>query len=105
MQEDIEEQKIQSLEEENIKKNLKRLDDLAREGIYVNLKICPQCKAASPYIMDVVGFYFPQSYLRHVCKKCGWVGRIVIWMTNRIDERDEAMLDDIIDIVSSEIHH
>ena len=90
-------------EDENINRNLRFLDNLTKEGKVIDLKICPQCKSAELYIMDVVGLYAPLSPVRCVCKKCGWVGRTIIEMTNRrIDESDEEMLEDIISGFSEE---
>ena len=90
-------------QDENIKKNIKILEDLAKDGVTLDLKICPQCKSAAIQIMDVVGMYSPLSPARHVCKKCGWVGRTTIEMTNRrIDELDEEMLEDIIATLSED---
>jgi ribosomal protein S27AE len=89
--------------DENIKKNIKFLEDLSKDGITLDLKICPRCKSAAIKIMDVVGMYSPLSPARYVCKKCGWMGRTPIEMTNRrIDELDEAMLEDIIAIMSED---
>jgi hypothetical protein len=89
--------------DENIKKNIKVLEDLAKEGKTFTLKICPQCKAVGLSIMDVVGLYAPLSPTKFVCKKCGWVGRAAIEMTNRrIDELDEEMLEDIIAMLSED---
>ena len=90
-------------QDENVKKNLEFLEELKRKGVNFDLRICPKCKSASIQIMDVVGMYSPLSPTRAVCKKCGWVGRAVIEMTNRrIDELDEEMLEDIINIVSED---
>lgn len=90
-------------DDENIKKNLKMLEDLAKEGKFIDFKICPQCKSAGLYMMDVVGFYAPLSPVKFVCKKCGWAGRSAIEMTNRrIDELDEELLEDIIRTLSEE---
>ncbi|MHA1279087.1 MAG: hypothetical protein ACTSQI_17680 [Candidatus Helarchaeota archaeon] len=88
-------------EEKNIKKNIQILEELAKEGKTINIKICPQCKAVGLCNMDVVGLYAPLSPTKFVCKKCGWVGRAAIEMTNRrIDELDEAILEDIIENLS-----
>ncbi|MFX1294049.1 MAG: hypothetical protein ACFFD2_04220 [Promethearchaeota archaeon] len=90
-------------ENENLKKNLKALEELTKDGKIVDFKICPQCKSIGLSVMDVVGLYAPLSPVRYVCKKCGWVGRVIIEMTNRqIDELDEEMLEDIINILSEE---
>ncbi len=90
-------------EEENVQKNIKALEELAKEGRTFHLKICPQCKAIALSMMDVLGLYSPLSPVRFVCKKCGWVGRVAIELTNqRIDELDEKMLDDIIESLSEE---
>ncbi|NVM53367.1 MAG: hypothetical protein HWN66_06650 [Candidatus Helarchaeota archaeon] len=90
-------------QDENVKKNLKILEDLSRQGVTIDLKICPQCKSSIISIMDVAGLYSPLTPARHVCKKCGWVGRVVIEMTNRrIDELDEDMLNEIISMLSEE---
>ena len=90
-------------QDENIKKNIKLLEDLAKDGKTIDLKICPQCKSAGLSMMDIAGMYSPLTPARFVCKKCGWVGRAVIEMTNRrIDELDEEILEDIIKILSEE---
>ncbi|NVM29556.1 MAG: hypothetical protein HWN65_12010 [Candidatus Helarchaeota archaeon] len=90
-------------QDENVRKNLKVLEELSKKGVTFDLKICPQCKSAIVSIMDVAGMYSPLSPARHVCKKCGWVGRAVIEMTNRrIDELDEEILEDIIEILSED---
>ena len=88
---------------ETVEKNIKFLEELSKDGITIDVKICPQCKSALLAMMDVVGMYSPLSPARHVCKKCGWVGRTNIVMTNRrIDELDEDMLEDIIDMLSKD---
>ena len=87
----------------DLETTIKQLDELAKKGIYLDLKICPRCKSTKLKIMDVVGMYSPLSPVRVVCKQCGWVGRTAIEITNRkIDELDEEMLEDIIKIVSEE---
>ncbi len=88
---------------EDLEKAIRILEELAKQGIYLDLKICPRCKAVGLKVMDVVGMYSPLAPVRLVCKKCGWVGRAAIEITNRkIDELDEEMLDDIIKIISEE---
>lgn len=90
-------------EDDNLKTNIEILEELAKKGITLDVKICPQCKSTGLRMMDVVGLYAPLSPVRVVCKKCGWVGRAAIDLTNRqIDELDEEMLEDIISIVSED---
>lgn len=87
----------------NIEKNIEVLEKLKQDGVTIDLKICPQCKSPIIFRMDIVALYAPLSPARYVCKKCGWVGRAVIEMTNRrIDELDEEMLEDLINIVSED---
>ena len=89
--------------EARIKKIIEVLEDLQKEGKIVDIKLCPQCMSAGLSIMDVVGMYSPLSPTKYVCKKCGWVGRVVIELTNRrIDELDEEMLEDIFAILSED---
>ena len=90
-------------DDENLESKIKLLEELARKGITLDVKICPQCKATGLRVMDVVGLYSPLSPVRVVCKKCGWVGRAVIEMTNRrIDELDEQLLEDILSSLSED---
>ena len=91
-------------EQENLKKNQKYLDELANQGKFLDLKICPRCKSPRHLrIMDVVGFYAPLGPSKYICDKCGWTGRTIIEMSNRpITEQDEEMMEEIIDIFSEE---
>jgi len=90
-------------EDDNLRTNIELLEELAKKGITLDIKICPQCKSTGLRMMDVVGLYAPLSPVRVVCKNCGWVGRAAFNLTNRrIDELDEEMLEDIINIVSEE---
>jgi RNase P subunit RPR2 len=90
-------------DDENLEARIKLLEELAQKGITLDIKICPQCKAAGLRMMDVIGLYSPLSPVRMVCKKCGWVGRFALEMTNRrIDELDEQVLEDILSSLSED---
>jgi len=87
--------------DDHLKTYIEILEDLAKKGIYLDVKMCPQCKSTGLRIMDVMAFFSPLSPVRMICKKCGWVGRATFEITNRrIDELDEEILEDIINIVS-----
>ena len=90
-------------EDENVKKNQKYLDDLAKQEKYIGIRICPECKSSQLEVMGIPALYSPLSPVRCRCKNCGWMGSIVIEMSNRkISEKDEEILEDIISIFSEE---
>ena len=90
-------------EEENIKKNKDYLEGLTQKNKFIDLKVCPKCKSANIKIYgDTVGLYAPLSPTKHLCQNCGWIGRTLVEMTNKIGEKDEDILEDIISMFSEE---
>ena len=92
-------------EQENIKKNMEYLEGLTQKELdmFINLKVCPKCKSANIKIFkDLVALYSPLSPVKYMCQNCGWIGRTVIEMTNKIGEKDEEVLEDIISMFSEE---
>ena len=82
----------------NIKKLDKILNDLAEEGKYVEIRICPRCKSPNvtwaPFQLDVIGHC--SQVAKYECKNCGWVGKLKVLMTNKpIGEKEEEMLEDL----------
>lgn len=90
-------------EDENIRENLKHLDDLAKDEKYVDIRICPECKSSKLEIIGIPALYSPLSPVRARCRNCGWIGSVILEMTNRkISEKDEEVLEDIISMFSEE---
>jgi len=62
----------------NIKKLDKILNELAEEGKYVEIRICPRCKSPNvtwaPFQLDVIGHC--SQVAKYECKNCGWVGKL-----------------------------
>ncbi|NHI92188.1 MAG: hypothetical protein EAX96_06760 [Candidatus Lokiarchaeota archaeon] len=90
-------------EQENIKKNKEYLEGLTQKNKFIDLKVCPACKSANIKIYgDIIGLYSPLSPVKYLCNNCGWIGRVTIEMTNKIGEKDEEVLEDIISMFSDE---
>ena len=92
-------------EQENIKKNMEYLTGLTNKNKFIDLKVCPRCKSANIKVYgqaDIIGLYSPLSPTKHLCQNCGWIGRTLLEMTNKIGEKDEEVLDDIISMFSEE---
>ena len=79
------------------------LDELAKEGKYVDIQICPRCK--SPKIRrvgtmtgDVLGHMGILSQ-KFECKECGWRARLVLRATNRpLSVKDVAVIAEASDL-------
>jgi|CryGeyStandDraft_7_1057128.scaffolds.fasta_scaffold146647_1 transposase-like protein len=79
------------------------LDELAKEGKYVDIQICPRCK--SPKIRrvgtmtgDVLGHMGILSQ-KFECKECGWRARLVLKATNRpLSVKDVAVIAEASDL-------
>jgi hypothetical protein len=70
------------------------LEDLEKEGKYVDVQICPRCKSPrvrrlgsmSGNLWGHMGIY-PD---RFECKECGWSERLVLKVTNRLTSIRDA---------------
>lgn len=85
----------------NIKKLSKILDDLAKEGKQLDIRICPRCKSPNihwtPFQFDIFGH--TSQTAKYECRNCGWIGRLEILMTNKpIGEKEEEFLEDLYDM-------
>jgi hypothetical protein len=71
------------------------LDELKRKGVSADIAICPNCK--SPRIVDLTSYHdlgFIGSFQpAYYCLDCGWYGRTVTIMSNRI--QDDVVLEDL----------
>jgi hypothetical protein len=79
--------KEKKADSKNIEKISQRLDELRKNGKYVDVAVCPECK--SPNLRrvkstcgDMTGHlgWLPVMY---ECLDCGWRGRLEIYATNR----------------------
>jgi uncharacterized protein with PIN domain len=78
-------------ENQNISELTEILENLRKQGKYIDIQICPRCK--SPLVQRVgtmsgdmsahMQFYTSPKF---ECKKCGWRGRLVLEATNRPEE-------------------
>ena len=55
-------------EDENIRKNLKHLDDLAKDEKYVDIRVCLECKSPKLEILGIPPLYSPLSPVRARCR-------------------------------------
>jgi len=71
------------------------LDELKRKGISADIAICPVCK--SPRLVDLTSYrdlgYIGSFHPAYYCLDCGWYGRNLTIMTNRLEE--DAVLNDL----------
>jgi len=77
----------EQVESQTFQELVEVLDDLEREGKYVDMQICPRCKSArvrrlgtmSGNLWGHMGLY-PH---RFECRECGWSERLVLKATNK----------------------
>jgi RNase P subunit RPR2 len=77
----------EQVESELLPELVKRLEELEKEKIYVDIQVCPKCK--SPLVRQVgsmvgdmsahMGFTPP----KYECRECGWRERLVLKATNK----------------------
>lgn len=73
------------------------LEELRKEGKYVDMQICPRCKSARVKRVgsmsgDMAG-HMAITPVKHECLDCGWRERLVIKATNKpLDWREMAII-------------
>ena len=89
-------QKEKKAESKNIQKLVQRLDELKKNGKYVDVAVCPRCK--SPNLRrvkstcgDMTGHlgWLPVKY---ECLDCGWRGRLEVFATNKKQSWKEVVI-------------
>ena len=79
------------LETEEVECELPELIDvlieLEKEKKYVDIQVCPHCKGAKVRKVnsmegDVLG-HMGLTPPKYQCKKCGWIGKLVVKVTNK----------------------
>ncbi|HZW55200.1 MAG TPA: hypothetical protein VFF30_02835 [Nitrososphaerales archaeon] len=90
-------------EEKEFEKLITILDDLKKQGKFLAVQICPQCKSArlrrvGSMSGDMSG-QMDMTNPKFECLDCGWRGRIAIYATNQpIDKKQMEVVADFTDL-------
>lgn len=83
------------------------LEELRKEGKYVDLQICPRCKSAKVRRVgtmsgDMSG-HMTITPVKYECLECGWSERLVIKATNRpLGWKEMAIIAEVLDLKENE---
>ena len=83
------------------------LEELIKEGKYVDVKICPRCKSAKVRRVgsmsgDMSG-HMAITPVKYECLECGWRERLVIKATNRpLGWKEMAIIAEALDLKEKE---
>jgi len=83
------------------------LEELRREGKYVDVQICPRCKSAKVRRVgsmsgDMFG-HMAITPVKYECLDCGWRERLVIKATNRsLGWKEMAIIAEALDLKDKE---
>ena len=78
---------IEKVDSELLPELVEALDELEKEGKYVDIQVCPRCK--SPRVRRVgsmkgdVSAHMGLTPPKYECLECGWIERTVVKATNR----------------------
>jgi len=83
------------------------LEELRKEGKYVDVQICPRCKSAKVRRMgsmsgDMSG-HMAITPVKYECMDCGWRERLIIKATNRpLGWKEMALIAEALDLKDKE---
>jgi len=86
------------------------LEELRKEGKYVDVQVCPRCKSAKVRRVgamsgDMLG-HMAITPVKYECLDCGWRERLVIKATNRpLGWKEMAIIAEALDLKDKEKRH
>jgi len=92
---------------ENLPEIMAVLEELGKEGKYVDVQICPRCKSAKVRRVgsmsgDMSG-HMTITPVKYECLNCGWRERLVIKATNRLlGLKEMAIIAEALDLKDKE---
>jgi hypothetical protein len=83
----LREAEVLAAQSESLSELISVLEELRRQGKFVDVQICPRCKSTkvrrvSSQEGDILG-HMALSPAKYGCASCGWRGRTLIKATNR----------------------
>ena len=99
--------KQEEIQSESLPALMEILEELAKEGQFVDVQICPRCKSAKIRRVgsmsgDMAG-HMAITPLKYECLDCGWRERLVIKATNRpLGWKEMAIIAEALDIEDKE---
>lgn len=100
----LKEEEIQS---ETFQEMMAVLEELRKEGKYVDVQICPRCKSAQVKrvgsMMGDTSGHMGITPVKYECLDCGWRERLALKMTNRrLGWKEMAIIAEALDIKDKE---
>ncbi len=95
--------KQEEIQSESLPALVEALDELAKEGKFVDVQICPRCKSARVRRVgtmsgDMSG-HLAITPVKYECLDCGWRERLVIKATNRpLGWKEMAIIAEALDL-------
>ncbi len=95
--------KEEEIPSETFQEMIAVLEELRKEGKYVDVQICPRCKNAKVRRVgsmsgDMSG-HMAVTSVKYECLDCGWRERLVIKVTNRpLGWKEMAIIAEVLDI-------
>ena len=95
--------KQEEIQSESLPALMEILEELAKEGKFVDLQICPRCKSAKVRRVgsmsgDMAG-HMAITPVKYECLDCGWRERLVIKATNRpLGWKEMAVIAEALDL-------
>jgi len=99
--------KEEEIRSENLPEIMAVLEELRKEGKYVDVQICPRCKSAKVRRVgsmsgDMSG-HMAITPVKYECLNCGWRERLVIKATNRLlGLKEMAIIAEALDLKDKE---
>jgi len=95
--------KQEEIQSESLPALMEILEELAKEGKFVDVQICPRCKSAKVRRVgsmsgDMAG-HMAITPVKYECLDCGWRERLVIKATNRpLGWKEMAVIAEALDL-------
>ncbi len=95
--------KQEEIQSESLPALMEILEELAKEGKFVDVQICPRCKSAKIRRVgsmsgDMAG-HMAITPVKYECLDCGWRERLVIKATNRpLGWKEMAIIAEALDL-------
>jgi len=94
--------KQEEIQSENFQEMMAVLEELRKEGKYVDVQVCPRCKSAKVRrvgsMMGDTSGHMGITPVKYECLDCGWRERLVLKATNRrLGWKEMAIIAEILD--------